>query len=127
MITTLLVSKRTFNIAKKMPIIEWKQQSLDVPQIHSPNDFEIRIVNAALNGKSLDAEFIELNVDWPSRNDIRNVAEKLLAIDDGMTDIALFIESLNIGIIIDSHVNHRQKILEANSIDILKKKVLDGD
>ena len=127
MITTLLVSKRTFSVSKKKPIIEWKQQSLDVPGITSPNDFEIRIVNAAANGKSLDSEFAELNVNWSSCNDIKRAANKLFAIDDGMTDIALFIDSLNIGIIIESHMNHMQKIREVDSIDTLKKKVLNVD
>ena len=126
MTTTLLVSKRTFSISKKKPIVEWKQQSLDVPHITSPNDFEIRIVNAAANGKSLDDEFKELNIDWSSRDSIKRSAEKLFAVNDGMTDIALFIESLNIGIIIESHVNHRQKMLEVDSIDTLKKKVLNA-
>ena len=127
MITTLLVSKRTFSISKKKPIIEWKQQSLDVPSITSPNDFEIRIVNAAANGKSLDSEFAELNVNWSSCNDIKGAANKLFTVDDGMTDIALFIDSLNIGIIIESHINRTQKILEVDSIDTLKKKVLNAD
>ena len=127
MTTTLLVSKRTFNISKKKPIIEWKQQSLDVPRITSPNDFEIRIVNAAANGKSLDSEFKELNVDWSLSTDIKRAANKLFAVDDGMTDIALFIDSLNIGIIIESHMNHTQKILEVDSVDTLKKKVLNVD
>ena len=125
MITTLLVSKRTFSISKKKPIIEWKQQSLDVPRITSPNDFEIRIVNAAANGKSLDSEFKELNVNWSSCNDIKCAANKLFAMHDGMTDIALFIDSLNIGIIIDSHINHKHKLLEVDSADTLKKKVLN--
>ena len=127
MTTTLLVSKRTFSISKKKPIIEWKQQSLDVPRITSPNDFEIRIVNAAANGKSLDSEFKELNVDWSLRNDIKGAANKLFAVDDGMTDIALFIDSLKIGIIIESHMNHTQKMLEVDSVDTLKKKVLNVD
>ena len=127
MITTLLLSKRTFSISKKKPIIEWKQQSLDVPSITSPNDFEIRIVNAAANGKSLDSEFAELNVNWSSCNDIKGAANKLFTVDDGMTDIALFIDSLNIGIIIESHINRTQKILEVDSIDTLKKKVLNAD
>ena len=126
MTTTLLVSKRTFSISKKKPIIEWKQQSLDVPRITSPNDFEIRIVNAAANGKSLDSEFKELNVDWSSCNDIKSAANKLFAVDDGMTDIALFIDSLNIGIIIKSHMNNAQKILEVDSVDTLKKKVINA-
>ena len=127
MTTILLVSKRTFSISKKKPIIEWKQQSLDVPSITSPNDFEIRIVNAAANGKSLDSEFAELNVNWSSCNDIKGAANKLFTVDDGMTDIALFIDSLNIGIIIESHINRTQKILEVDSIDTLKKKVLNVD
>lgn len=126
MTTTLLVSKRTFSVSKKKPIIEWKQQSLDVPRISRPNDFEIRIVNAAANGKSLDDEFKELNVDWPLFNDIKHTAEKLFDVNDGMTDIALFIDNLNIGIIIESHVNHKNKMLEVDSIDTLKKKVLNA-
>ena len=56
-------------------------------------------MNAAANGKSLDSEFKELNVNWSSCNDIKFAANKLFAIHDGMTDIALFIDSLNIGII----------------------------
>lgn len=127
MTTTLLVSKRTFNISKKKPIIEWKQQSLDVPRITSPNDFEIRIVNAALNGKSLYDEFKELNVDWTLRNDIRSIADKLFDVNDGMTDIVLFIDSFNIGIIIESHANHKHKMIEVDSIETLKKKVLNAD
>ena len=127
MITTLLVSKRTFSVSKKKPIIEWKQQSLDVPRITSPNDFEIRIVNAAANGKSLDSEFKELNADWSLSTDIKRAANKLFAVDDGMTDIALFIDSLNIGIIIESHANHKHKMIEVDSIETLKKKVLNAD
>ena len=127
MTTILLVSKRTFSISKKKPIIEWKQQSLDVPHITSPNDFEIRIVNAAANGKSLANEFKELNVDWSSCNDIKRAANTLFDVNDGMTDIALFIDRLNIGIIIESQANHKHKMLEVDSIDTLKKKVLNAD
>ena len=127
MTTTLLVSKRTFSVSKNKPIIEWKQKNLDIPRIASPTNFEIRIITAAANGKSLDNEFKELNVDWTLRNDIMSIADKLFAINDGMTDIVLFIDSLNIGIIIESHMNHTQKILEVDSVDTLKKKDLNVD
>ena len=127
MTTTLLVSKRTFSVSKNKPIIEWKQKSLDIPRIASPIDFEIRMVTAAANGKSLYDEFKELTVDWTLRNDIRSIADKLFDVNDGMTDIVLFIDSLNIGIIIESHMNHTQKILEVDSVDTLKKKVLNVD
>ena len=127
MTTTLLVSKRTFSVSKNKPIIEWKQKSLDIPRIASPTNFEIRIITAAANGKSLDNEFKELNVDWSLFNDIKHDAEKLFAVNDGMTDIVLFIDSLNIGIIIESHANHKHKMIEVDSIETLKKKVLNAD
>lgn len=127
MTTTLLVSKRTFSVSKNKPIIEWKQKSLDIPRIASPTNFEIRIITAAANGKSLDNEFKELNVDWTLRNDIMSIADKLFAVNDGMTDIVLFIDSLNIGIIIESHANHNHKMIEVDSIETLKKKVLNAD
>ena len=127
MTTTLLVSKRTFSVSKNKPIIEWKQKSLDIPSIASPIDFEIRMVTAAANGKSLYDEFKELNVDWTLRNDIMSIADKLFDVNDGMTDIVLFIDSLNIGIIIESHANHKHEMLEVDSIDTLKKKVLNAD
>ena len=119
----LLVSKRTYSISKKMPIVKWlaKEQPLD--SIKMPRDFEMRSVNAALDGKSILSEFRELNLNWSSRQDLVNAAEKLLPLNHGKKDVAWLNCDLHIAFIISSFNKNLPRTLKVDSIEELKKEL----
>lgn len=118
----LLLSRKVFSLSKKKPITEWKTLPFSESHLRYPHDFEIRLVNAATTGKKLNEEFNELNLSWDVENNIRKIASNEWSRDAGLTDIALYVESLGLAIIVESYACEH-KIVEVESLDALKKVV----
>ena len=118
----LVYSQRTYSIAKHASVIRWYEDVYHIDTIRCPHDFEVRLVKAATSGKSICDEFShDFNIDWSINNDIRLYAKKKIPF--GLVDIAFYIASLNIGIVINSH-SSIPKIDEYSSIDVLKKALI---
>lgn len=118
----LLVSKKTYSIAKKKPVTIWKSRALALDSISTPKNFELRSVNADLDGKGWENEFInELSLKWSDNVDIRDAAEELAGSIFPTTDILWYVDSLHTAFVIDSH-SHHKSIVYARNIDALKKE-----
>jgi len=119
---TLIYSQRTYSIAKHTSVIKWHEDMYHIDTIRCPHDFEVRLVKVATSGKSIYDEFKhDFDINWSINNDIRSYAKKKIPF--GLVDIAFYITSLNIGIVIDSH-SSIPKIDEYSSIDALKKALI---
>ena len=118
----LLVSKKTYSLSKHKPIVEWQSMPFSLTRLNSPHNFEIRLVEAAASGKSLEDEFKELSLDWAESEKFRTAAKNVFSYNSGLTDIAWYINSLQLAIIIERH-GQMPKIVEAEDIESLKRKL----
>lgn len=119
----LVYSRKSYSLARHEVVIEWYEDSYSISSISPINNFEIRLVNAASEGKTLNDEFKnDLNIDWNVSSNIRSFVRSKVSENDGRNDIAWFIPSLEVSVILDrAYSSVSSKIVETHSIDDLKK------
>lgn len=127
MIVKLIVSKKTYSIIGKTPITKWFEASYDWHSLKEIEDFDLRAVNAGLEGRSLVKEFKELEIDWSLENAIKSAAYALLEANReslvGIVDICLFIQNYNLAVVVQGKLDYSNRMFQADSIKDLKDKL----
>lgn len=96
----LVYSRKSYSLARHEVVIEWYEDPYAISSISPINNFEIRIVNAASEGKTLTDEFKnDLNIDWNVSSNIRSFVQSKISENTGRSDIAWFIPSLEVSVI----------------------------
>lgn len=116
----ILMSRKTYSLSKKLPIIEWIEKKHEIYDFKMPKDFELRFVNANLMMSDIKHVFPELIMSWTDKDKIKNIAEHECCKErNGLTDIVWFSQELQLAYVIRSHVR-LPDMFHARSIDEIK-------
>ena len=121
MIGHLLVLRKTYDVVNKKCIDEWYEDDIDFASISIPKNFELRAIEAALDGKSLSSTFSELTFTWTDRDAIINTMHKYF-VNSSWYVVVVYFEKLHIALHVANGINvcRFHDAIKCNSIEELR-------